>query len=243
MLLGAACICMVSCGANDAPTRAPARNPSVAASPSGTPEQDADAPFEIIDRPIRFDEERTRLTIEYRKAHQGNRIAGMSITPKVIVLHYTDSEDAEATWAYFDRPTISSDRGDVASASQLNVSAHFLVDRDGTTWRLMPETWFARHCIGLNHVAIGVENVGDGELSPLTDAQVAANVALVRDLVRRYPSITHLIGHHEYRAMERGPLFKELDPAYRTEKDDPGPEFMERVRARVRDLELAGPPP
>jgi len=26
----------------------------------------------------------------------------------------------------------------------------------------MPETWMARHCIGLNHVAIGIENVGDG---------------------------------------------------------------------------------
>ena len=32
------------------------------------------------------------------------------------------------------------------------------VDRDGTICRLMPETWMARHVIGLNYSAIGIEN-------------------------------------------------------------------------------------
>jgi len=44
----------------------------------------------------------------------------------------------------------------------------------------MPETWMARHAIGFNHVAIGIENVGDGARWPLTDAQADADAALVR---------------------------------------------------------------
>jgi N-acetylmuramoyl-L-alanine amidase len=105
----------------------------------------------------------------------------------------------------------------------------------------MPETRMARHCIGLNHLAIGVENVGDGDRYPLTEAQVAANAALVRYLAARHP-ITHLIGHHESRAMEDHPYFLERDDAYRNRKPDPGAAFMREVRARVADLDLAGPP-
>lgn len=99
----------------------------------------------------------------------------------------------------------------------------------------------ARHCIGLNHLAIGIENVGGAPGLPLTAAQVAADAALVRYLALRYP-ITHLIGHHEARAMEKHPYWRERDAAYRNRKPDPGAAFLRRVRARVRDLALAGPP-
>ena len=215
---------------------------SSASSPADSTNSETPLQFAIVDRPIEFDEERVALTLAYREAHQGEKTAGMTIVPRVVVLHYTDSDSADATFQYFNRSRITSDRVDVATASQLNVSAHFLVDRDGTTWRLMPETWFARHCIGLNHVAIGVENVGDGEGHPLTARQAAANVALIRKLVQRFPTITHVIGHYEYRAMERHPYFLERDAAYRTEKEDPGPEHMARVRRGIADLGLSGPP-
>jgi N-acetylmuramoyl-L-alanine amidase len=76
----------------------------------------------------------------------------------------------------------------------------------GPFFQLMPETWMARHCIGLNQVAIGIENVGDGQKFPLTDAQATANAALVRYLKARYP-IEYLIGHMEYRRMEGTALF------------------------------------
>src|SRR5580693_7225904 len=68
----------------------------------------------------------------------------------------------EATWTYFSHTRIEAARPELQREGELNVSAHFLVDRDGTIYRLMPETWMARHCIGLNRVAIGIENVGDG---------------------------------------------------------------------------------
>jgi N-acetyl-anhydromuramyl-L-alanine amidase AmpD len=99
----------------------------------------------------------------------------------------------------------------------------------------------ARHCIGLNHVAIGVENVGDGDRAPLTDAQVAADAALIRDLAARFP-ITHVIGHSESNAMRGHPYFVERVRGYRNSKPDPGDAFLRDVRARIADLGLAGPP-
>ncbi len=118
----------------------------------------------------------------------------------------------------------------------------FLVDLDGTIFRLMPETKMARHCIGLNHNAVGIENVGDEGKTPLTDAQVAANIALVRYLTATYPTITHLLGHFEVMKFTNEPLFVELDPGFRNDKPDPGPRFLGRVRAGLRELHLRGLP-
>jgi hypothetical protein len=197
--------------------------------------------FRIVSKPINFDRERIELTIAYRRLHQDLAVKDVVIQPKMIILHWTGIPSFTSTWNYFNRTRAEAGRAELAAAGEVNVSAQFLVDRDGTIYQLMPENWMARHCIGLNHVAIGVENVGDGEKSPLTPAQVKANAALVRYLAARYP-ITHLIGHMEYRKMERTPLFLELDPKYRNTKPDPGAEFMRNVRALVADLKLQGPP-
>jgi len=198
----------------------------------------SDAPaLTIVDAPIAWTAERERLTLEYRRTHSDPDATDLTITPKVIVLHYTDGDSAKATRAYFDNVRIEAARKDLARAGAVNVSAHFLVDRDGTIYRLQPETRFARHCSGLNHVAIGIENVGDESRYPLTDAQVAADAALVRDLAARYP-ITHLLGHYEVMKFRDDPLFVERDPTYKNDKPDPGPRFMARVRALVSDLGL-----
>jgi N-acetylmuramoyl-L-alanine amidase len=195
----------------------------------------------IKNKPINFDQERIQLTIEYRRAHQDPKASDVIIQPRMVILHWTGIPSFESTWKYFNRTRAETARSELAAAGEVNVSAHFLVDRDGSIYRLMPETWMARHCIGLNHVAIGIENVGDGRRSPLTAEQVKADAALVRYLAGRFP-ITHLIGHMEYRLMEGTPLFLELDPKYRNNKPDPGVEFMRQVRARVGDLKLEGPP-
>ncbi|MEA2091363.1 MAG: peptidoglycan recognition family protein, partial [Campylobacterota bacterium] len=135
-----------------------------------------------------------------------------------------------------------SDRGDIASAGALNVSAHFLVARDGKITQLMPDNWMARHVIGLNYSTIGIENVGgeNNAKEDLTQAQVIANIKLVRYLKAKYPRIEYLIGHHEYRDMENNPLWLELDAGYRTVKADPGEKFMKSVRKEVKDLNLKG---
>jgi N-acetylmuramoyl-L-alanine amidase len=202
----------------------------------------AHAEPKILDRPIRYDAERIALTKLYRERHQGDVPADIvSITPKLIVLHYTAGSSLEGTWNYFNRNKMEQARAKLASAGDLNVSAHFLIDRDGTIVRLMPETSMARHTIGLNHLAIGVENVGDGRKYPLTPAQVEANAWLIRDLAKRFP-ITHVIGHLESERMRKHPYWRELDPKYGNRKPDPGAAFMTAVRAEIADLGLAGPP-
>ncbi|HEY1547390.1 MAG TPA: peptidoglycan recognition family protein [Kofleriaceae bacterium] len=193
----------------------------------------------IVDAPMAWSDERARLTLDYRRRHSDPAATDLVIEPRVIVLHYTGGGSAAATRAYFDQPRIEASRALLASAGAVNVSAHFLVDRDGTIYRLQPETRFARHCIGLDHIAIGIENVGDEATWPLTDAQVDADAALVRDLAVRFP-ITHLLGHYEVMRFRSNPDFVERDPAYRNSKPDPGERFMARVRAKLGDLKLAG---
>ncbi|HEU0034813.1 MAG TPA: peptidoglycan recognition family protein [Kofleriaceae bacterium] len=207
---------------------------------------DAAAPLEapaitIVDAPMKWSAERERLTLEYRRLHSDPAATDLAIDPRVIVLHYTGGSSAKGTRGYFDNTRIEASRPQLARAGAVNVSSHYVIDRDGTIYRLQPETRFARHCIGLNHLAIGIENAGDEDRWPLTDAQVAANIALVRDLVRRYPKLTHLLGHHEVMGFRRHPYYVERDPSYVNDKPDPGAAFMKKVRAGLVDVALSGP--
>ncbi|NIP83535.1 MAG: N-acetylmuramoyl-L-alanine amidase, partial [Gemmatimonadetes bacterium] len=216
---------LAGCSARAAPPAAPAPAP------------------EIVDRPISFSQARKEMTLAYIREHYGLEPADIAITPRIVVLHWTAIEDLEASFRTFD-PEHLAGRPDLAGAGDVNVSIHFLVDTGGTLFRLMPETWMARHVIGLNYDAIGVENVGTGgpDGDTLTPEQVQANIRLVRYLAAKYPTIEYLIGHHEYRDFEGHPLWRELDAGYRTTKIDPGERFMRAVRAGVADLGLKGPP-
>jgi hypothetical protein len=230
------------------PPRATAANPPVAIADAAQPLDApgvvdapgvADAPV-IVDAPMAWSAERERLTLAYRRRHSDPAAADLAIDPRVIVLHYTDGGSAAATRRYFDGVRIEAGRKQLAAAGAVNVSAHFVVDRDGTIYQLQPVTRFARHCIGMNHLAIGIENAGDEARFPLTEAQVAADAALVRYLAGRY-RITHLLGHHEVMAFRDHPYYVERDPVYRNDKPDPSKRFMALVRARVADLGLRGP--
>lgn len=195
----------------------------------------------VIDRPIPFSPRRVAMTRDYIRAHYGLDVPDIAIVPRIVVLHWTAVATVEGSFNAFAPESLPGGRTDLTGAGEVNVSTHFLVDRDGTVYRLMPETWMARHVIGLNYEAIGVENVGGtGGEEDLTQAQVAANVALIRDLTRRYPGIQYLIGHSEYREFEGHPLWRERDAGYRTEKIDPGASFLRAVRAGVEPLGLKG---
>ena len=200
--------------------------------------------LKIIDKPIEFGAERIALTKEYIKTHYGKSVENIKIVPKIIVLHWTAEPDFDKSFNRLKPQRLLTDRKDIAKASQLNVSAQFLVDRDGTIYRLMPENWMARHVIGLNYSSIGVENVGgkDNKIDDLTPAQRQANKDLIRYLRHKYPTIEYLIGHHEYTQMESTPLWLEKDKGYRTVKSDPGAKFMVEMRESVKDLLLKAPP-
>jgi len=197
----------------------------------------------IIDKPIIFKKERIDMTKEYIKKHYGLKVDNIEIVPKIIVLHWTADMSFDKSFKRLEAQKLFSDRKDIAKASALNVSSQFLVARDGTIYRLMPENWMARHVIGLNYNSIGVENVGGegNKKDDLTSAQLKSNIALVKYLKDKYPTITYLIGHHEYREMESSKLWLEKDKGYRTKKSDPGDAFMSKVREAVQSLNLASP--
>ena len=194
----------------------------------------------IVDKPIIFDQERMELTKQYLATRHGLTMEDATITPKMIVLHWTVIPTMQETFDVFNPSKLPS-RPDLATASSLNVSSQFLVDRDGTIYRLMPETNMARHVIGLNHTAIGVENVGGTDDFPLTEAQIKSNIFLVKYLSKKYP-IEYLIGHYEYTNFEGHELWRETDEGYRTEKTDPGKDFMAAVKKGTKNLNLKSAP-
>lgn len=198
--------------------------------------------IEIIDKPINFGQERIAMTKEYIKSHYGFEVNNIEIEPKIIVLHWTADMSFQKSFDRLNPQKLYSDRKDIVKASALNVSAHFMVKRDGTIYRLMPENWMARHVIGLNYSSIGIENIGgeSNKKEDLTPEQLKANIALVRYLTAKYPTITKMIGHHEYKEMENTEFWLELDKGYRTEKSDPGDKFMSDVHSAVVDLNLTG---
>jgi N-acetyl-anhydromuramyl-L-alanine amidase AmpD len=198
------------------------------------------ATLRIFDKPITWNAEREQLSLNYLKERHGLTQTTATIKPQMLVVHWTAISNIEVTFDVFNPITLGG-RADLTGASNLNVSSQFLIDRDGTIFRLLPETTFARHVIGLNYLAIGIENIGSDDM-PLTKAQLDANEKLIRYLKRKYP-IDYVIGHHEYQRFQKTELWKETDPNYRTVKSDPGDSFMIRLRKNLTDLNLKPLPP
>ena len=190
----------------------------------------------IVEKPISYSEERKKLSIEYLQNRHGLNLKKPIITPKIIVLHFTEGGTIKSVFNYFNNTTIETGRPYNKKQSNLNVSSHYLIDRDGTIYHLLADTLFARHTIGLNYCAIGVENIGSVS-NPLTDQQVAANIALIKHLSKKYP-IEYVIGHSEYGKFRKTPLWKETDPTYFTGKADPGESFLKKVREGIKGLKL-----
>lgn len=192
--------------------------------------------FQIIIKPIKYDTERKQLSIEYLENHHGLIQNEPTIIPKMIVLHYTAGGTLTSNFNYFNNTHIENSITFNKKQSKLNVSSHYLIDRDGTIYQIIPDTLFARHTIGLNYCAIGVENIGSKK-QPLTEKQVKANAFLIRKLAKKY-NIEYVIGHYEYGKFRNSKIWKELDPKYFTGKEDPGENFMFKVRELISDLKL-----
>ena len=192
--------------------------------------------IKIIDKPIEFDEERKQLSLDYLEKRYGITTNQPTINPRMIVVHWTAIPSFEKSFNTFKPSQLPNSRPEITKASTLNVSAQFLVDQDGRIYRLLPETTMARHVIGLNHCAIGIENVGGTADMPLTKKQLKSNIKLVKYLKKEFSDIDFLIGHFEYTRFEGHPLWLELDHKYRTEKTDPGKDFIEAIRKSTTSL-------
>ena len=187
----------------------------------------------IIDKPVVMNSERDRLTLEYLETRYDLTQKDPTINPKMVVVHWTAIPTLEKTLKAFDPVKLPNWRPEIAGAGALNVGAQFVVDQDGKIYRLFPETYMARHVIGLNHCAIGIENVGGLEDKPLTKKQLKSNIKLIKYLKEKYPEIEYVIGHLEYQNFEGHELWLEKDDGYRTEKTDPGVEFLNTIRQKT----------
>ena len=145
---------------------------------------------------IPFPQQRKDEMAGYAMRHYG--ISSWTLNPKVIVLHFTETD----TWG----PVRSTFAADVPNRGELpGTCAHFVVDQQGIIHELVPTTIMCRHAIGLNHVAIGIEIVQatHGHTSLWADqqilgrpAQIQAVLGLVRQLQARFGIATaDVIGH------------------------------------------------
>jgi len=189
----------------------------------------------IVQKPITWNQERIQLSLDYLKNRHGLNQSAPTIQPKMVVVHWTANNSVKATFNTFN-PVKLPGRPELTKASTLNVSSQYVIDRDGTIYQFLPDTIFARHTIGLNYCAIGIENIGSRQ-NPLTDAQLKANEELIGYLSKKYP-IEYVIGHHEYQRFKKTSWWKETDPKYITGKDDPGDKFMQRLRKHLANLKL-----
>jgi N-acetylmuramoyl-L-alanine amidase len=136
----------------------------------------------------------------------------------MIVLHYTGMEDAASAIARLRDPVAE-------------VSAHYVVDEDGTILRLVDEekrAWHAgrahwRGVTDVNSASIGIEIVNPGHefgYRPFPDAQMSSLIPLVAEIKARH-GITrgNVVGHSD------------VAPA---RKQDPGELFNWHALARLR---------
>lgn len=178
----------------------------------------------IVDTPILQNEYRTQLQREYSLRHYGEAMT--EIVPQAVVVHWTGASTVESTYHWFYKPNYSD--------GTLNVASQFLVGRDGTIYRLAPETSLCRHAIGYNWCAIGIENVGgSGDTENLTEAQLEANIRLIRYLHQKYPTIGYVFGHYQQVAARASGLYRENVPGYHSIKADPGQWFMRGLRENL----------
>jgi N-acetylmuramoyl-L-alanine amidase len=75
------------------------------------------------------------------------------------------------------------------------VSAHYVIDRNGDIYQMVSDSDRANHCMGANENSIGIEHVG-AETEALTAPQAAASAALIRWLLEQYHiPRTNIFGH------------------------------------------------
>src|SRR5205807_4631526 len=127
----------------------------------------------------------------------------------MLVLHYTGMQSAAAALDRLCDP-------------EARVSAHYVVEEDGTVWRLVPEERRAFHAgvscwegeQSLNRLSIGVEIVNPGHewgYRPFPEVQMAAVERLCREVLSRHPIPPYrIVGHSDIapdRKSDPGELF------------------------------------
>lgn len=163
----------------------------------------------IVWKPIPYGAQRRAEMADYAQRHYG--IHTWRLNPKVIVEHVTATPTFSSAYNTFSR-----DVPDAELHQLPGTCAHFIVDRDGTIYQLVPLNIMCRHTVGLNYVAIGIEHVGLSDAQVLGDAaQLRSSLALTAWLMGRFRiAMKNVIGHNESLT---SPYHKERYAPWRTQ--------------------------
>ena len=177
--------------------------------------------------PIPYGPRRKRQMRRYAQRHYGVRTHRLEQV-RTIVQHFTAGDTYASARDHFaaNRPDLGERPG---------TCSHFVIDEKGTIHQLVPLGLMCRHVVGLNHVSIGIEHVGNSDAEVMGNRrQLDASLALTRWLQDRHGVETkHVIGHAESLA---SPFHHERVKAWRklTHGD-----FSRRTMRRYRRM-LAG---
>lgn len=123
----------------------------------------------------------------------------------MIVVHYTETVDCEQALRILCDPTLSHP-----------VSSHWVIDRDGTVYRLVDESKRAWHAgvsfwdgiTDCNSASIGIELVNNGsEEYPMQQMEALSELCAA---IKERHAIRHIVGHSDIapdRKRDPGPLF------------------------------------
>jgi N-acetylmuramoyl-L-alanine amidase len=151
------------------------------------------APPRVVSRPIPFPDARKQDMREYAQRHYG--ISDFRLrNPRVIVQHYTVTDSFAPVFNHFAQNAPDPELGELPG-----LCTHFVIDRDGKVYRLVPTSIMCRHTVGLNWTAIGIEHVGRSDGQVLGNRlQLRASLRLTRSLQGSFGILTrNVIGHNE----------------------------------------------
>jgi N-acetylmuramoyl-L-alanine amidase len=184
----------------------------------------------IVWKPIPYGATRRAEMAAYAKKHYA--IDSWVLHPRAIVEHVTATESFSSVYN-----TFAHDVPDAELHELPGTCAHFVIDRDGTIYQLVPLNVMCRHTVGLNYTAIGIEHVGTSDAEVLGDAaQLRASLALTAWLMSRYSiPLANVIGHNE---SLMSPQHKELYAPWRCQTHGDW-QHADMVAYRARLLALA----
>jgi beta-N-acetylhexosaminidase len=188
------------------------------------------APPREVAKPIPYGPERRADMADYAQRHYGIHDFRLR-DPKVIVEHYTATSSFAPVFDYFSRNEHDPELNELPG-----ICSHYVIDRDGTIYRLVRTSIMCRHTVGLNWTAIGIEHVGQSDAQVMGNPrQLAASLRLTRALQGRYGIATrNVVGHNENRD---SPFHRERVARLRTQTHGDFPRsVMDGYRRRLGRL-------
>jgi N-acetyl-anhydromuramyl-L-alanine amidase AmpD len=183
-----------------------------------------------VQKLIPFGPKRREEMAQYAKRHYGITTWRLD-NPEVIVEHYTATTTFSSVYS-----TFSADVPDVELHELPGVCSHFVIDKDGTIYELVPLTTMCRHTVGLNYTAIGIEHVGMSDQDILDNPrQLEASLSLTLWLMqKKHIELRNVIGHTESLT---SPYHKELYAPWKCQTHgDWSRADMDIYRAKLRPL-------